>query len=111
MRQVRGPHLAKIITEEQLTLVIVQSLIDGKVPQIEEDVAHASILPIKNPDGVPVINKITGEQVVVTRFWPVQCTKRLFDLLHQGKNPGESPGEGNAVFKCQFMVVPHRFKR
>src|SRR2546429_8928605 len=106
MRHVCKAHLAEIITEEQLTLFFVQSLIDGKVTQVEEDVAHAGILPIENPDGVPVINEIAGEQVIVARFWLVQYTKRLFDPFHQGKNLGERLGEVYTAFKCQFMVVP-----
>src|SRR6266567_524870 len=118
MRHVCKAHLAEIITEEQLTLFFVQSLIDGKVTQVEEDVAHAGILPIENPDGVPVINKIAGEQVIVARFWLVQCTKRLLDPFHQGKNLGKRLGlsgsfRGDArtndetcdqrVFRCEKM--------
>ena len=70
-----------------------------------------SVLPIKDPDGVPIINKITGEQVIVARLWPVQFPKGLLDLFHQGKNLGERLGEGDAMFECQLMIVAHRLKR
>src|SRR5260370_39000564 len=111
MRHVYRPYLAEIVTEKQLTLLIVQSLIDGKIPQVKEDIAHASILPIEDPDGVPIINKITGEQVIVARLWLVQCPKGLLDLVHQGENLGERLGEGDAMFGDQFMIIAHRRKR
>ena len=111
MRHVYRLHLAEIVTEKQLALLIVQSLIDGKVSQVEEDITHASVLPIEDPDGVPIINKIAGEQVIVAGLWPVQFPKGLLDLFHQGKNLGERLGEGDAMFECQFMIVAHRLKR
>src|SRR5947209_2844931 len=99
MRYVCGAYLTKIIAQKQRTLLIVQSLIDSKVAKVKEDVAHACILPIEDPDGVPIINEVAGKQIIVAGLGLMQRTERLFDLFHQRKNQGQRVGECHSMFK------------
>src|SRR2546421_10475390 len=63
--QVLWPHFSPIIAQEKLALFYVQRLVDSKVSQIEERIAHGSVLPVKYPDGAAIIDEVAGEEVVV----------------------------------------------
>src|SRR5437660_813112 len=111
MRHVCRSHLTKIVIQQHITLLFVQSLVDGKVAQIKEDIAHSSILPIEYPDVRTIIQKIAGQQVIVTRPWLPQRTQSVFNLCHQSKDPRQRIGKGYTAFKRKLMIAAHRLKR
>src|SRR5712692_11805602 len=79
---VRGSHFAKIKAQQQLALLIIKCLIDGKIAKVKEEITHTGIFPIENPDGVTIINKIAGEQIVVAWLRLIERPKCLLDLFH-----------------------------
>ncbi len=92
-------------------MLIVQSLIDGEVAQVKEEVAHTGVLPVKNPDVVSIINEVAREQIIMTWYGVMEWSDAVFDLLHQGKHLGQGVGKDRAVFKGQLVVVAHGRKR
>src|SRR5215467_69194 len=111
MRQVRHSHLAKVGAQEKLALFLVQRLVYGKVSQVEERIAHGSILPVQDPDGMPIVDEVAGEQVVVTGLWLLQRAGGSFNLRHQAKYPGQCAGKSNVVLQRQFMVIADCLER
>ena len=82
-------------------MFFVQGLVYCEVPEIKEEVTHASVLPIKNADSMIVVDEITGKQVIVARpgVCFAACGKRLLDLFHQGKNLRERFRERQRFFR------------
>src|SRR3981081_186042 len=79
VRKVGRSHCTKIRIQQQFALLLVQRLVDGKIPQVKENVTHRGIFPIENPDGVPIIDEITGKQIIMTGLRRSYIPKRLFD--------------------------------
>src|SRR5215469_8799181 len=65
VRQVGRSHFTEVGAQQQFALFIIQRLVDGKIPQVKENVSHSGIFPIKNPDGSSIIDEIAGKQVVM----------------------------------------------
>src|SRR5216683_6888408 len=99
MRLVCRPRLAKIQAQQQLALLLIEGLINGKVAQIKEKIAHARVLPIDETDRATIINEIAGKQIVMAGADLLKRSKCLFDLCHQLEDQGQSSGKRDAVFE------------
>ena len=58
MRHMLRPDVTEIVLQEESGLIVVQLLVDSKVPEIEERVAHCGVLPIENPDLLAIIEEV-----------------------------------------------------
>src|SRR6266566_9846706 len=99
--QVCHAHLAEVGVQEKLALFLVQRLVDGKVSQVEEEIAHGGVLPVQYPDGAPIVDEIAGEQVIVAGPRLLQRADGRFNLRHQTKYLGWCAGKSNFVLQCQ----------
>src|SRR5579871_2699904 len=110
MRSMGGYDGAKVIGEQQVTLLKGKRLIHGKVAQIEENIAHRGVLPIHNPNALPIVDEVAGEQVIVAWARRVKWPDSLLNLLHEREGVRECRGKGDAVCKGQFVIVAYRLK-
>ena len=63
----RSRRLLVVRAEQGRIVVCRQLVIDAEIPQVEERIAHARVLPIDDPDALPVVDEVRVEQVVVAR--------------------------------------------
>src|SRR5450759_3706582 len=110
MCDIRRPRLTKIKTQKFRALLIIERLIDGKIAQVKENVAHGGVFPIENPDVVPIIDEVVSQQVIVTRRGLMQRPNGLFDLCHQRVNLGQRLRKGHAALEGLLVVIPHGIK-
>jgi hypothetical protein len=67
-RQRRGIRLARdaeVGAEEFLLVLCLQLVVDREVREIEEDVTHARVLPVDDPDPIRVADEVRVQEVVV----------------------------------------------
>src|SRR2546421_12631434 len=108
MCHVLGAYLAKIAAYKIFALLLAKCLVNSKVPQIKERVAHRGIFPIKNPDSLSIIDEVAGQQIIVARARSSQRTNRLLDLLHQRVHLWQRSGKNNSTLKRLLVVIAHR---
>ena len=70
--------LAEVRLEQRLAAVAVELVVDREVREVEEDIAHARVLPIDDPEAPAVIDEVRVEKVVVTGTLG-ECTPRPLD--------------------------------
>ena len=82
-----GSNGAEVGVEERRAAVGVELVVDREVREVEEDVAHARVLPVDDPDAPAVVDEVRVEEVVVTRALR-RGAAQLLDA------PGELPRPG-----------------
>ena len=71
-------------------------VVDGEVGEIEEDVAHAGVLPVDDPDALAVVDEVRVQQVVVAGplgHWAAGTLDPPRELVR----PDEALGNARAV--------------
>ena len=63
--QTRGTGRSLVRLQEDGVLGRREAVVDREVPEIEERIPEARVLPVEDPDPVPVVDEIGIEQVVV----------------------------------------------
>ena len=85
--------LAEVAAQKLVVLLFGELVVDGEIRQVEEDVAHARVLPVHDPQAFAVEDEVRVEQVVVTRdgrLWSARTldpalSALLGDLSHEAR--------------------------
>src|SRR5688572_14656289 len=85
-------------------------MVRGEIREIEENISHPRILPIKDPD-TAVIEKIGIHEIIVTRS---RCEAvlqiRVFQRTHRFLKAIKTGGKGNAEVPGDFRICLNRPK-
>ena len=60
-------HVVEVEAQQRLLRRGRQAVVDGEVPQVEEEIAHAAVLVVDDPHVVAVEQEVRVQQVVVAR--------------------------------------------
>ena len=74
--EVRGPRLAEIGGQQEPVLGDGEPVVDREVAKVEEEVAHAGVLPVDDPNPA-VVEEVAVEEVVVAEHMGLGATRIL----------------------------------
>ena len=95
--------VAAVRAKEPALALLVELVVDGEVPEVEERVAHACVLPVDDPRAAAVVDEVRVQEVVVTRARvsegapPLDHIGDRFGPVVRGGNPDAPLPRGRPV--------------
>ena len=99
------PTLAEVRVQERLVVVLVELMVDREVREVEEEVAHAGVLPVDDPDALAVEDEVRVQEVVVAGT-TLRCRRGLARSASAcSLRPGVVVGDRDAVLAAVSRYV------